>query len=112
MNKHHKAESRRVKALLQLANAGGCQYTYRQVRRQVRQWDRDIKAIPTVAFRGISKGFKRLNYEVVNAARSLAGSLNGLNASFIVIDESGPIDETPFEKRYLGKWNLPKEETE
>ena len=142
MNKHRKAEARRVKALLQSANACGCRYTYRRVRRQVRQWDRDIKALPRLVGRAIHKGIKRTDYGVSKAVKQIA---DGLKPNIMLIDESfdnhyrplGPaprlpgdpnyvIDETPmkdtsdmwpkenphFSKKYLGKWNLPKEETE
>ena len=107
MNKHRKAEARRVKALLQVTNAGGCQYTYRQIRRQVRQWDRDIKALPRLVGRAIHKGIKRTDYGVSKAVKQIA---DGLRADIMLIDETPPTDDHAFQRRYYGKWNLPEEE--
>ena len=112
MNKYQKAESRKVKAFVQLANECGYPYSYRRVRRMLRKWDRDIKRLPRVVSRTIHKGFAHYKYMATKAGKQIS---DGLRANATLVDEfehyhpMGPapklpgdpnfvIDETPVEE--------------
>ena len=95
MNKHHKAESRRVKAYVRMCRAVGCNTSYKKARRDIRKRDRSMRDLPKKLSRGLVRGAKRVNRstaEVVAGFAKLASSLARtsmfpLRATALVIDE-------------------------
>lgn len=116
MNKHQRAKSRVIKMYIRVAREQGVTLSYTQAKRISRRVTRKlIKPICNMT-RNLTKWGKRLRYEASVAADSMRQF--GMTAHTYLIDET-PIEDTTalwpkdnphFEKRYLGKWNLPKEE--
>ena len=104
MNKYQKAEARRVKAFVQLANLCGHPYSYRRVRRILRSWDRDMKRLPTLARRAIHRGIKRVDYGVAKAVKRMS---DGLGTNIMLVDElsyyrpTGPAPKLPGDPNYI-----------
>ena len=96
MNKHHKAESRRVKAYVRMRRAVGCNTSYKKARRDIRKHDRAMQSLPKKLSRGLVRGAKRVNRSTAEAvagfaklASSLARtSMLPLRATALVIDET------------------------
>lgn len=102
MNKHHKAESRKVKAYVRICRAAGCDATYKKARRNIRKRDRSMRDLPKNLSRGLVRGAKRVNRSTAEAvagfaklASSLARtSMFPLRATALVIDEMAFYDDT------------------
>lgn len=92
MNKHHKAESRKIKAFVRISKDCGQPQSYRRVRRMLRRWDRDMKRLPRLVGRAIHKGIKRTDYGVAKAVKQMS---DGLRANVMLIDELEHKEEIP-----------------
>lgn len=115
MNKHRKAESRRVKSYVRIRRAAGFDTSYKKARRNIRKHDRDMRDLPKKLTRGCVRGVKRVNRSTAEAvagfaklASSLARtSMFPLRATALVIDEMAFYDDTrpqwPKENPYLNK---------
>lgn len=68
MNKHRKAEARRVKRIVRVMKACGCSVNYRAVRRKMRVYDRSLNNVPRI----FHNGLRRLNYGVAEAVRTIS----------------------------------------
>lgn len=102
MNKHRKAESRRVKAYVHMLRAVGCNTSYKKARRDIRKRDRSMRDLPKKLTRGYVRGVNRVNRSTAEAvagfaklASSLARtSMFPLRATALVIDEMAFYDVT------------------
>ena len=102
MNKHHKAESRRVKAYVRMRRAVGCETSYKKARRHIRKRDRSMQDLPKKLSRGLVRGAKRVNRSMAESvagfaklASSLARtSMFPLRSTALVIDETAFYDDT------------------
>lgn len=115
MNKHRKAESRRVKSYVRIRRAVGFDTSYKKARRNIRKHDRAMRDLPKKLTRGCVRGVKRVNRstaETVAGFAKLASSLARtsmfpLRATALVIDETAFYDDTrpqwPKENPYLNK---------
>lgn len=115
MNKHRKAESRRVKSYVRIRRAAGCDTSYKKARRSIRKRDRAMRDLPKKLARGCVRGVNRVNRSTAEAvagfaklASSLArASMFPLRATALVIDEMAFYDATrtqwPKENPYLNK---------
>lgn len=72
MDKHRKAESRRVKSYVRILRAVGCETSYKKARRHIRKRDRDMRNLPKNVNRGLRKGIKRCNYIMRTASGTFA----------------------------------------
>lgn len=97
MNKHRKAESRRVKSYVRWLRGCGRDISYKKARRNIRKRD-----LPKKLSRGLVRGAKRVNRSTAEAvagfaklASSLARtSMLPLRATALVIDETAFYDDT------------------
>lgn len=115
MNKHRKAESRRVKSYVRIRRAAGFDTSYKKARRNIRKHDRAMRDLPKKLTRGCVRGVKRVNRSTAEAvagfaklASSLARtSMLPLRATALVIDETAFYDDTrpqwPKKNPYLNK---------
>lgn len=115
MNKHCKAESRRVKSYVRIRRAAGFDTSYKKARRNIRKHDRAMQSLPKKLRRGLVRGAKRANRSMAEAvagfaklASSLARtSMLPLRATALVIDETAFCYDTspqwPKENPYLKK---------
>jgi hypothetical protein len=104
MNKHQRAKSKVIKMYIRVARKQGVNLSYKQAKRISRRVTRKfIKPLCNMT-RNLTKWGKRFRWETAVAADSMRQF--GLTAHTYLVDE------TPFETRYLGKWNLPKEDTD
>lgn len=102
MDKHRKAESRRVKSYVRILRAVGCETSYKKARRHIRKRDRDMRNLPKKLCHGLVRGAKRVNRSTAEAvagfaklASSLARtSMFPLRATGLVIDEMAFYDDT------------------
>lgn len=75
MNKHRRAESRRVKRMVRVMKACGCSVNYRAVRRKMRVYDRSLNNVPRI----IHNGLRRLNYGVAEAVRTISHAVASMS---------------------------------
>ena len=102
MNKHRKAEARRVKSYVRIRRAAGFDTSYKKARRHIRKRDRAMRDLPKNLSRGLVRGAKRVNRstaEAVAGFAKLASSLSRtsmfpLRATGLVIDEMVFYDDT------------------
>lgn len=102
MNKHRKAESRRVKSYVRWLRVCGRDISYKKARRNIRKHDRDMRDLPKKLTRGYVRGVNRVNRSTAEAvawfaklASSLARtSMLPLRATALVIDETAFYDVT------------------
>lgn len=102
MNKHRKAESRKVKAYVRLRRACGSDISYKKARRIIRRHDLAMRYLPKNLSRGFVRGAKRVNRSTAEAvagfaklASSLARtSMFPLRATAMAIDEMAFYDDT------------------
>lgn len=115
MNKHRKAESRRVKSYVRIRRAVGCDTSYKKARRHIRKRDRAMRDLTKKLTRGFVRGVKRVNRSTAETVAGLAKlvsslartSMFPLRATALVIDEMAFYDDTrqqwPKENPYLNK---------
>lgn len=72
MNKHRKAESRRVKSYVRIRRAAGFDTSYKKARRNIRKHDRAMRDLPKKLSRGLRKGIKRCNYSMKAVSSAVA----------------------------------------
>lgn len=72
MNKHRKAESRRVKACVRMRRAAGFDTSYKKARRIIRKHDRAMRDLPKKFTRGCVRGVKRVNRSMAEAVAEFA----------------------------------------
>lgn len=102
MNKHRKAESRRVKSYVRWLRACGRDISYKKARRRIRKLDRAKRGLPKNFGRGFTRGVKRVNRSMSDAVASFAKltsslartSMLPLRATALVIDEMAFYDDT------------------
>lgn len=75
MNKFQKAESRRVKRYIRGMKACGYSLDYKATRRKIRSYNRLMADVPRIAH----DGFRRLNYAIRLASKSVIGMREMLN---------------------------------
>ena len=67
MNKHRKAEARKVKAYVRILRAVGCDTSYKKARRHIRKRDRAMRDLPKNVKRAFRKGINQCDYGVSRA---------------------------------------------
>lgn len=72
MNKHRKAEARRVKAYVRILRAHGFGLSYKDARRHIRKRDKAMRDIPKAVKRGVRKGIKRCDRSMKAASSAFA----------------------------------------
>lgn len=118
MNKHQRAKSRAIKMYIRVARKQGVNLSYKQAKRIRRRVTRKFIRPLCNMVQNLIKWGKRLRYEAIVASDSMRQF--GMTAHTYLIDETlmkdtsdmWPKENPHFSKKYLGKWNLPKEETE
>lgn len=115
MNKHCKAESRKVKAYVRVLRACGSDISYRKARRNIRKNERAKRELPKRIRRGFIRGAKRVNCSAAEAVSRFAKltsslartSMFPLRATAFVIDEMAFYEDIrpqwPKENPYLNK---------
>ena len=115
MNKHRKAESRRVKSYVRIRRAAGCDTSYKKARRTIRKHDRAMRDLPKNIRRGFVRGAKRVNRSMAESVAGFAKLASSLartsmfpfRATKLVVDEMAFYDDTrpqwPKENPYLNK---------
>lgn len=102
MNKHRKAESRRVKSYVWWLRGCGRDISYKKARRHIRKLDRAKRGLPKNFSRGFTRGVKRVNRSMSDAVASFAKltsslartSMLPLRATALVIDEMAFYEDT------------------
>ena len=122
MNKHRKAESRRVKSYVRVLRSFGSDISYKKARRNIRKRDRATRDIPRNLRRGFVRGANRINRSMAEtvagfaklASSLLRTSMFPLRATALMIDEMAFYDDTrpqwPKENPHLAKEVVPMTE--
>lgn len=116
MNKHRKAESRRVKAYVRWLRACGRDISYKKARQRIRKNNRAMRDLPKNFSRGFTRGVNRVNSSMSDAVASFAKSTSLLaRASMLPLRATAlAIDEMAFYEDTRPQWakenpHIPKE---